>query len=79
MERSGFLSLQHAFDTVRDAWFEDNILVIRQITFNPNNGLEAAIKLFRLTEAECLKIADLIVTLEQSRQHTRVATAGEST
>ena len=73
-EKVGFIVLQHTWDTVRDAWFEGGVLVIRQITVSPEGG-QAGIKFFRLTQAEWVKIADLIGTLTRTRAQVAVAGA----
>jgi len=65
--------LKHETSSIRDFWFEDDILVIRQITISPN-GFDAAVKVFRLTKPEYIKLAEIIVSLvQETRKHIAVA------
>ncbi len=68
MEETKVILLQHGINQIRDFFFDtDKSLIIRQFTVNPN-GLEAAIRAFRLTEPEYRKIAELISLLESKTQ-----------
>jgi hypothetical protein len=78
LQRTGFVVLQHTFESIRDAWFEGEVLVIRQIVASPS-GVEAGVKLFRLTQAEYVKIAELIATLTQTRAQAAVVGGSDAT